>query len=411
VNNFELNIDLQRLLLQVTQLADVGREPNGGTTRLALSSADKEGRDRVVGWMRAANLAVTIDPVGNIFGTRRGTSNDKAVMTGSHIDTVISAGAYDGCLGVLAGIEICRVLNDARIDTKRALVVAVFSNEEGVRFQPDMMGSLVFARGVSADDVLSAIGTDGSVYGEELAAIGYAGEQDSQAATPYAFIELHIEQGPVLEKERLDVGVVENLQGISWQEVTIQGQSNHAGTTPMELRHDSGYCAAALTTWLHDFAITAGNGQVATVGELELQPGAINVVPGSARLTIDLRNPDESRLLHAEQSLQEFLATLCANCGVDYQTRRLARYEPVVFSPDIVSGIEHACRKRNLAYRRMTSGAGHDAQMMARVCPTAMIFVPSINGVSHSADEDTSPRHIEAGANLLLDCLLNLSAR
>lgn len=401
------SINADRLADRINQLAEIGAAPDNGTTRLALTDADKAGRDQVVAWMREAGLSVATDRFGNIFAQRKGRIDSSPIMTGSHIDTVRTAGAFDGCYGVLAGLEVCMTLDDHGIETQRPISVAIFTNEEGVRFQPDMMGSLAFVGGLDEQTVYESTDADGIRFGDELERIGYAG--GDEVSYPQAFIELHIEQGPVLEASETVIGAVENLQGISWQEVRVTGQANHAGTTPMSLRRDAGYFSAALTTWLHDYAIREGNGQVATVGCIDFKPGAINVVPGAANLTVDLRNPDEARLKKAERCFSEYLAELSEKTGLKYEVRRLARFEPVTFDTDIVACIEQASDARGLSHQRMTSGAGHDAQMLARVCPSAMIFVPSIDGVSHNPREYTEPAHLAAGANILLDCMLKFA--
>ncbi len=400
----------QRLFHRLDQLAKIGTTADGGVRRLALSEEDKSARDLVVAWMQELAMEVQVDRIGNIIGIRAGTQDLAPVMTGSHIDTVANGGNLDGNLGVVAGLEIVESLNQASIETSRPLAVGVFTNEEGARFQPDMMGSLVYAGGMDLETALVATDDEGLVLGEELARIGYAGAIEPGSITPHAFVELHIEQGPVLERENITIGAVENLQGISWTEITISGQSNHAGTTPMHLRNDAGYCAAAITTFVHDLARDSGAGQVGTVGVLELQPNIINVVPGKARLTVDLRNADNNQLTHAESALQDFLGTLSESEGVDIETRQLVRFDPVIFDNSIAELIENNAARLNHSCRRMTSGAGHDAQMMSRICPAAMVFIPSINGVSHNPAEATDKEDIIAGANVLMHTLLDLLA-
>ncbi len=403
-----MQISSQRLFKRLDALAQVGTTAEGGVRRLALSDADKAGRDLVVSWMYDLGLEVRIDQIGNIFGIREGTEQTAPIMSGSHIDTVYNGGNLDGNLGVLTGLEIVEVLNENNLKTLRPFIVAIFTNEEGARFQPDMMGSLVYAGGYDLDSALASNDNQGLSLGSELARTGYAGEMPCGEIVPHAFVELHIEQGPILEQEGITIGVVENLQGISWTEITVQGQANHAGTTPMQLRHDAGYVAAAIATYVHDLALHIGNGQVATVGTIELTPNVINVVPGGARVTVDLRNANNELLLEAEQNLNSFLVKLAIDNGVDIKTSSLARFDPVAFDPDIVELIENSAQALSYSNRRMTSGAGHDAQMMSRICPTAMIFTPSIDGVSHNPAESTDPVDVIAGANLLLSVILKL---
>lgn len=404
-----LRIDAPRMLARLEALGRVGPIEGGGNCRLALTDGDRHGRDLVVGWMRELGLVIQVDAIGNIFGQRAGRQDLPPVMTGSHIDTVRTGGRYDGNLGVLAGLEVVQTLNDAGMQTERPLVVAVFTNEEGARFAPDMLGSLVYAGGLPLADALNARAIDGARLGDELERISYAGPASIGVWRPNAFVELHIEQGPVLDAEGLTIGAVEDLQGISWQELTIVGQSNHAGTTPMRLRHDAGYAAAAVATFVRSVARDMGEGQVATVGSIQLHPDLINVIAARAIVTVDLRNTDEAFLKKAEGRLARYLETLAQDEGVSITSRVLARFEPVVFDPAMVRRIEAVSQRLGFAQRRMTSGAGHDAQMLARICPSAMIFVPSSKGVSHNPAEHTAPSDLSAGANVLLHALLELA--
>ncbi|WCS25706.1 Zn-dependent hydrolase [Methylobacterium sp. NMS14P] len=403
-------IDMPRFLSRLHALSEIGRDGQGRLTRLAASDADRAGRETVAAWMHEAGLEVLIDRVGNLIGLWQPDGVTGApIMMGSHIDTVIDAGAYDGCVGVLAGIAVVEALKAAGYRPGRPLAVAAFTNEEGVRYAPDMMGSLVYADGLAPEAALATVGTDGTVLGEELARIGQAGPHEPGFLRPHAYVELHVEQGPVLEREGVAIGAVADLQGISWQEVTIDGTANHAGTTPMALRRDAGVAAAHLITWLRDRA-RAGNGRsVATVGRLRFEPDAINIIPGRAILTVDLRDPDAERLVALETDFAVQLDEIRRTEDVTVTIRRLARFEPVLFDAAIVRTIEAAAAARHLTVRRMTSGAGHDAQMMARICPSAMIFVPSIGGISHNPREQTHARDLEAGVNILLDVASHLS--
>lgn len=404
-----LRIDGQRLLQRLAALADVGAIAGGGCCRLALTDADRDGRDLVVGWMRELGLQVQVDAIGNVFGLRPGRQAVAPVMTGSHIDTVRTGGRYDGNLGVLAGLEAVQALNDAGIETDRPLVVAFFTDEEGARFAPDMLGSLVYAGGMELRDALGVRAIDGARLGDELARIGYAGSAPMGLHRPAAFVELHIEQGPVLHAEGGRLGVVESVQGISWQELTLTGQSNHAGTTPMRLRRDAGHAAAAVAVFMRELAREMGGSQVATVGKIDLHPNLINVIAARATLTVDLRNTDEGLLRQAEQRLAEFLRQLARQEGLEVASRVLARFEPVRFDDGVAARIEAAAGRLGVPTRRMTSGAGHDAQMLARVCPTAMIFVPSVHGISHNPAEFTEPADLVLGADVLLQTLLDLA--
>jgi N-carbamoyl-L-amino-acid hydrolase len=405
-----LRIDADRLLGRLDRLAQIGATEGGGCCRLALTDEDRAGRDLVVGWMRELGLEVAIDPIGNVFGLRRGSEDIAPVMAGSHIDTVRTGGRYDGNLGVLGGLEAVETLNAAGIVTRRPLVVASFTDEEGARFAPDMLGSLVYVGGLGLQEALDTVSIDGRRFGDELERIGYAGNAPLGVHRPHAYVELHIEQGPVLDAEGVTIGAVADLQGISWQEIAIAGQSNHAGTTPMRLRHDAGYCAAAIGTFLRDLARDMGGSQVCTMGKVDLHPNLINVIAARAKATVDLRNTDETLLQEAERRVAAFLDDLARAEGVRIETRRLARFEPVVFDAGVASLVERTAARLGHSCRRITSGAGHDAQMLARICPAGMIFVPSVKGISHNPAEHTAPADLAAGANVLLHSLLELAA-
>ncbi|MBB4188119.1 Zn-dependent hydrolase [Sinorhizobium terangae] len=407
-----VSINADRLLSRIHALGEVGRDGDGRLTRLAGSDADKAGRDQLVRWLREADLEIAVDRIGNIFGVWREAGNaEKApVLIGSHIDTVIDAGIYDGCYGVLSGLEAIQTLREAGAALGRPIAIAAFTNEEGVRYAPDMMGSLVYAGGLSLDEALATVGTDGSILGEELRRIGYAGADGPGFSKPHAYVELHVEQGPVLEREGVPIGAVENLQGISWQRITIEGVANHAGTTPMSMRRDAGYAAARVIGFLHDRATASNTPTVATVGCIAFEPNAINVIPARATFTVDLRDPDAERLKAEEAALAAYLQDLATAENMTISTERLARFEPVTFDARIVGIIEEAARGRGLASKRMTSGAGHDAQMIARIAPAAMIFVPSVGGISHNPREYTADTDLVAGANVLLDVIQRLAA-
>ena len=401
-------VDGDRLLGRLAELARLGAIDGGGCARLALTDADREGRDLVVTWMRDLGMRVDVDVVGNIIGTWD-VGQGAPVMTGSHIDTVRTGGRYDGNLGVLAGLEVVESLMTAGVRPRRPFAVAVFSNEEGARFQPDMLGSLVYVGGLAVEDALSTMSIDGCAYGDELTRIGYAGNLPCPAPAPHAFVELHIEQGPVLEREGFRFGEVTGVQGISWQEVHIDGQSNHAGTTPMDLRHDPAVVAARITVFLRELAERYGGHQVCTVGRVDLHPNLINVVPKSATLTLDVRNTDEVKLRSAEAEIDDFVRRVAAAEGVSITRRVLARFEPVDFDPRVVDIVAAAIEAKGTTHRRLPSGAGHDAQMLARVCPTAMIFTPSHLGISHNPAEFTEPADLVEGTDILLDVMWRLA--
>ncbi len=405
----ELRIDGDRLQRRIEALGEVGAVmgPNGerGCARLALTDADRDGRDLVVTWMRDLGLTVEIDQIGNVFATLPGADPSLApVMTGSHIDTVRTGGRFDGNLGVLAGLEVVETLMSSDVQTDRGITVAFFTDEEGARFAPDMLGSLAYVGGIGIEDALDIrAADDGARLGDELDRIGYRGARPVPAISfPHCFVELHIEQGPLLEDAGVTIGVVEGVQGISWTELTITGQSAHAGTTPMRLRHDPLYAAARIAAFVRDLTIELGGDQVATVGRMDIHPNLVNVVPSTVTMTVDLRNTSERDLRVAEQRLVEFVEIVAADEGIDVERRSLARFEPVSFDPGMVRSVDDTAVALGYSTHRMSSGAGHDAQMLARVCPTSMIFTPSVAGLSHNIAEYTEPDDIVAGANVLL---------
>jgi N-carbamoyl-L-amino-acid hydrolase len=403
-----VTLNAELLLEQIRELGTVGQDgAAGGRTRIALTDNEKAGRDLLVRWMRELDLEVHIDRIGNVFGILRAAADEgerKPLMIGSHIDTVRNAGALDGCYGVIAGLAVARAWRSAGRLPARSIVIGAFTNEEGVRYQPDMMGSLVHAGGLSVQAALDTVGTDGTRLGDELQRIGYAGDMEPGALVPHEYLELHIEQGPILEAEGRLIGVVENLQGISWQKITVHGTANHAGTTPTRLRHDAGYVAAAIVAFLREQVVAAApETTLATTGSLRLEPDVINVIPRKATFTVDLRDPDEQRLQAAERRLADFLVEIAEREGVRIETERLVRFEPVVFDAGLVDEIEASARRLGFTHRRMTSGAGHDAQMIARIAPAAMIFVPSRAGISHNPREHTDDVQLVQGAQVLLD--------
>jgi N-carbamoyl-L-amino-acid hydrolase len=409
-----LRVDRDRLVSRLLALGEIGAiEGTTGCARLALTDEDKAGRDLVVTWMRDLGLEISIDGIGNVIATMPGFGGAAPVMTGSHIDTVGTGGRYDGNLGVLGGLEVIETVIAAsergELELARPLAVGFFTDEEGARFPPDMLGSLVYVGGMAIEDALLIEDADGAVVGDELERIGYAGPAPLPGPAPHAYVELHIEQGPVLEDEDITIGSVEGVQGISWTELTLNGESCHAGTTPMRLRHDPGYVAARISTQVRELTDEFGEPQVGTVGAIKLVPNLVNVVPSIATLTVDLRNTDEDTLQRAEAKFRGFVATTADAEGVGVETRMLARFEPVEFDDRVIDIVEQSAGALGLSLRRMPSGAGHDAQMFARVCPTAMIFTKSVNGISHNVTEFTEPEDLEAGTNVLLQTMLTLA--
>ncbi|MXV98325.1 MAG: Zn-dependent hydrolase [Acidimicrobiaceae bacterium] len=404
-----LEVNGQRLLQRLWDLAEIGPIPGGGNNRLALTDADKEGRDLVVTWMRDLGLDVSIDTIGNVVAAQQDVGQGPPVMMGSHIDTVATGGKYDGNLGVLAALEVIETAIESGIDLERPLAAAFFTNEEGSRFPPDMMGSLCYTGGLTVEEAMSTTDANGVAVGDELDRIGYRGPVPCPGPAPYAFVELHIEQGPVLERDGMRIGAVTGVQGISWTEVNITGQSNHAGTTPMSMRRDAGLAAGELVVAVRRIADEMGGTQVGTVGALRLHPDLVNVVAARAKLIIDLRNTDDDDLQSAERRLLTEIRRIADSEDVEIDTKWVARFEPVVFDPRVVELVESNASALGLSVRRMPSGAGHDAQILAGVCPAGMVFVPSVKGISHNPAEYTEPDDLIAGANVLLNTVVTLA--
>ena len=347
--HLDLKINSVRLHERINALAEISPIEGGGNCRLALTDEDKDGRDLVVAWMRELDLEVTIDAIGNIIGTWN-VGSGQAVMSGSHIDTVRTGGRFDGCYGVLAALEVIETCKNANVLPPRPLSVGIFTDEEGARFAPDMLGSLVYVGGMSTEQALDVVAIDGAKLGDELVRIGYAGPAPCPGAVPHAFVELHIEQGPMLEANQVRIGAVTSVQGISWQEVTVLGQSNHAGTTPMSLRHDPAYVAAEITVFLRNLAKDLGGDQVCTVGKIDLHPNLTNVVPARATLTLDVRNTDEKLLQIAESKIKDFLAQIAVSEGVEIKTRQLARFEPVIFDESVIDLVESIAKEKTTLF-------------------------------------------------------------
>jgi N-carbamoyl-L-amino-acid hydrolase len=406
-----LRIDGDRLWRSIMDLARIGATDKGGVRRLALTDLDRAGRDLVVGWCRDAGLAIRIDRVGNIFARRAGRdAARKAVAAGSHVDTQPSGGKFDGNFGVLAALEVMRTLADHGVETAAPLEVAIWTNEEGTRFTPVMMGSGAWAGIYGIDYIHAQRDGDGKSVGDELARIGYAGDapMGGTAGGPGfdAYFEAHIEQGPVLEANGLPIGVVVGALGQNWYDVLIEGMDAHAGPTPMHLRRDAALGAARVIEAVNRIALDEAPDGRGTVGMAALKPNSRNVIPGFAQLSVDLRHPATAGLARMDAALRAAAADVAARGGIGVEVKPLVAFAPCVFDVDCVGLVRAAARNLGLPHMDIVSGAGHDAVHVASVAPTAMIFVPCKDGISHNEIEDALPGHITAGGNVLLHAML-----
>jgi N-carbamoyl-L-amino-acid hydrolase len=404
-----MKIDRQRLAQSIEDLGAIGATPRRGLTRVALTDEDKRGRDWLVARMKDAGLRVTVDQMGNIFGERAGTQALPPVMMGSHADSVPTGGRYDGQLGVLCGLEVVRTLNDVGARTRHPVMLVIFTNEEGARFQPAMIASGVLAGKIPLEDAYNARDKDGIRLVDELERIGYLGAEPCVPRPFRAYLELHIEQGPFLEEEGLSIGVVEGIVAITWSRLTIHGVQDHAGPTPMRIRHDALVAAAEVISRVRDIATTIGGELVTTVGNLVVHPNIVNAIPGRITMSIDMRDPQDTTLDRARGMLDTAVREACEKEGVTYELEHYWRVPYTPFAADVVAAIERSAKTTGAGYRRIISGAGHDAQYMGAIGAAGMVFVPSRDGRSHCEEEFTPMDDIEHGANTLLGAAAELA--
>lgn len=406
-----LSINGDRLWDSLMTLAQIGATDKGGVCRLALTDLDRQGRELFVRWTREAGCTIRVDAIGNIFARRAGTDPERpAVATGSHIDTQPTGGKFDGNYGVLAGLEVLRTLNDAGVRTVAPLEVCVWTNEEGSRFVPVMMGSGVYAGDFSLDLALAAQDRDGISVGEALRATGFAGDAPAAVADGAprfgAYFEAHIEQGPVLEDADVPLGVVTGALGQRWYDVVVTGQEAHAGPTPMRLRHDALQAATGLMQEVVATALAEQPDGRGTVGYVQVYPNSRNVIPGRVVFTVDFRHADDAGLSRMDARLRAACAAVQAEGRVQVDVQQTVYYPPAHFAPALVAAVRHGAERAGLAHMDIVSGAGHDAVYVARTAPTSMIFVPCKDGISHNEIEDAKPEHLAAGCNVLLHAML-----
>jgi len=400
-------VSRDRLWDTLMEMGKIGALSNGGCNRAALGSEDCRGRDQFIRWCRDAGCQVTFDAVGNIYARRRGRNASRpSVATGSHLDTQPHGGKFDGIYGVLAGLEVVRSLNDAEVETDAPIDVVCWTNEEGVRFSPPLAGSLAFAGLVDVGIVHNARTLDGTTVAEDLRSGGFLGTERPGSRALDCFIETHIEQGPILEARNKTIGVVTHIVGIRWSIVTVTGLDSHAGTTPMDKRRDALLGAAAMITTLNQIARNQDEFARLTVGKLQITPNSGATIPGQAVFVCDLRHPDLAILGSLEQRMHAAMRAIASEQGLQISIERSIDIAPLRFSQDLIDTIRSTANELGYSNMNMLSGAGHDAMNVARVAPTAMIFVPCKNGLSHNEAESATPDDLAAGAHTLMHALL-----
>jgi N-carbamoyl-L-amino-acid hydrolase len=388
-------------------LATIGATKKGGNCRLALTALDGQARDLVSDWMREAGMTVTVDQVGNVFGRRAGRDNAlPPIMTGSHIDTQPTGGKFDGCLGVLAGLEVVRALNDADVQTDAPIEVVIWTNEEGTRFVPVMMGSGAFVGKFAVSDILDTRDKDGLRVADELKAIGYAGTSPVGGRPVGAYFEVHIEQGPILEHEKKTIGVVTGSLGLRWYDVTVTGMEMHAGPTPMGIRQDALYAATFIMQDVVQNALDHPPHGRGTVGSASVHPSSRNVIPGKVTFSVDLRHQDATALQDMHLRLQETCNRIAALHRVTVEVKEVSYFPPTPFDRTMINTVRDAANASGYSNMDIVTGAGHDAVYLASVAPSAMVFVPCKDGISHNEIEDAKPEDLGAGAQVLCDAML-----
>lgn len=390
-------------------MGKVGATDSGGISRYTLSQADKEARDLLVEWMEELNLKVRIDDVGNIYGRKEGSlPGKKPIVLGSHLDSIINGGKFDGILGIICGLEIIKTLEENGVVTKSPIEIVNFTNEEGVRFKPLMAGSGIISNDYDINDIYQEIDSEGKVFFEELNKIGYLGDINNRLKEAAAFIELHIEQGPLLDIEKIPIGIVENILGFTWLEVTVIGQAENSGPTPMRCRKDALSGAAKMITAIQKIPENMSEDAITTVGKIEAEPGSINTIPGKVTFTIDIRDKDFNKQIEGINRIKYTLEEIAKNENLVIEFKEIETMKPIAFSEELSCILKSTAKELGYQWRSITSGAGHIATFMNNFCHTCMIFVPSINGFSHSPKEFTDWKDIEKATNLLLNAVINV---
>ncbi len=403
-------INIKRLKERIFKMALIGATENGGVTRLALSEEDKEARELLITWMQKLALNIRIDDFGNIYGRKEGNDPEAStVMIGSHIDTVPKGGKYDGVLGVLGGLEAVETLIEKKVIHRRPIEIVSFTNEEGARFTPQMLGSGAITKQFSQEYTYNRTDTEGLRFKDELKRIDFLGEKKNRPKHVNSFIELHIEQGPTLEMDQRSIGIVEGIAGFSWFEITIEGEANHSGTTPMKYRQDSLIASIQLIQKLNNWALQKEDGTVLTVGKIESFPGTINVIAEKTTFTVDVRIQEKNQFDLSINEIKLIIEDTMKSYSMEYKLNEIRTQPPVPFSEHLTDLVEKICNEKDLSYKRMKSGAGHDAMYMKNIADTVMIFVPSIKGISHNEKEVSSLIDIEIGVNLLYETIKHIA--
>jgi N-carbamoyl-L-amino-acid hydrolase len=405
-----LHVDGRRFWDSLMEMARIGATPKGGCNRQTLTDLDKDGRELFRSWVEAVGCTVEVDEMGNMFARRPGRRDDlPPVVIGSHLDTQPTGGKFDGVAGVLCGLEVLRTLHDAGYETDHPVMVVNWTNEEGSRFSPAMLSSGVWAGAFTKDWAYGLKDRDGKTFGEELARIGFKGDKPCSPADWKCHFELHIEQGPILEAENKQIGVVTGVQGIRWLDVTITGKESHAGSTPMPRRKDALVAASKVVIALDEIARRHAPSAVATVGEIKIAKPSRNVIPGEVTFTVDLRHPETQVVDAMEQELRAAVADACQRDSLPFVVDRLWDSPPVSFHPDCIAAVEDAAQEAGYAHRRIVSGPGHDSAYTARHVPTSMIFIPCKDGLSHNEEESAEPDDLTAGAEVMLRAVLRMA--